>query len=144
MFQLLQALFVMVSAVSAAIAVRDTRRSRESSAREDWRLEKERRLDALADAVVGVGEAALFARSNPSDGPALAIAQLKLRRAELDALNPWIDLETIRKLSDGAPAEIDVGLVESALNDIANNVEEIRDESRKTWRDKRRELRQRW
>ena len=98
-------------------------------------------MDALADAVVGVGEAALFARDDPRHRAAFAAAQMKLRRAELDALNPWIDLEVIGPLTEQGPEDIDGTLIDQALNDIASNVEEIRDESRKTWRQKKRELR---
>jgi hypothetical protein len=54
----LEAFFVMVSALAAAAAVRDTRRSRDFESRDQSRREKERRLDALGDAGVGVGEAA--------------------------------------------------------------------------------------
>ena len=141
MLQLLQAVLVMISALAATAAVRDARGARDVEFRERWRREKERRLDALADAVVGVGEAALVWREVQGQSAAFAAAQLQLRRAVLDALNPWIDLEAIGELIDRPPAEIDNDLVEWALNEIANNVEEIRDVAAKTWRQRKRELR---
>jgi hypothetical protein len=139
--QLLQAVFVMISALAATAAVRDARGARDLELRERWRREKERRLDALADAVVGVGEAALVWREVEGQRAAFVATQLQLRRAVLDALNPWIDLGAIGELTDRPPSEIDNDLVEQALNEIANNVEEIRDEAAKTWRQKKRELR---
>jgi hypothetical protein len=140
MLQLLQAVFVMISALAATAAVRDARGARDLELRDRWRREKERRLDTLADAVVGVGEAALVWREVQGQSSAFAVAQLKLRRAVLDALNPWIDLESISELTDNPPSEIDNDLVERTLNEIANNVEQIRDEAAKTWRQKKREL----
>jgi hypothetical protein len=141
MLRLLEALFVMVSALSAAVAVRDARGARDEERRDRWRRESERHLDALADAVVGVGEAAAKWRESPEQGAELEVARLRLARARLDALNPWIDLGAISDVSELSPAEIDRDLLDRALDDIANNVERVRDEARKTWRERKRELR---
>lgn len=138
---LLEAFFVMVSALSAALAVRDSRLAREEERRDRWRRELESRLDALADAVVGVGEAAVMWSEQQGQGAAFEAAQLRLRRALLDALNPWIEIEAVDDLARNAAAAVTTALVEQALDEIANNVERIRDEARKTWREKKRELR---
>lgn len=131
----------MVSALAAATATRDSRRSRDTEWRDRWRLEKERRLDALADAVVTVGEAAIRSRGITGEAPGFSVAKMKLRRAVLDALNPWIDLEAVYELERRAPRDIDDSLIDEALNAIANNVEEVGDQAFKTRRENRRELR---
>lgn len=141
MLQALGAFFVMVSAISAALAVRDTRRNRDESQRDQWRREFETRLDALSAAIVDVGEAALKWREAPDLTADFETAQLRLARARLDALNPWIDLEAIDAVSGRSPSAIDRAILERALNDVANNVDRIRDESRKSWRERKREFR---
>src|SRR5579884_1954375 len=127
----------MVSALSATVAVRDARGAREVEGRDRWRRELEGRLDALADAVVGVGEAAVIWRERQDEGALFAVAQLRLRRALLDALNPWIEIEATQDVSDKAAAEIDDDLIERALYEIADSVEHVRDQARKTWRERK-------
>jgi hypothetical protein len=141
MLRLAEAFFVMVSAMSAAVAVRDARGAREAERRDRWRREQEGRLDALADAIVGVGAVAIGADGDDRALPELQLAQLRLRRALLDALNPWIEIEAIDVLANGPATAVDATVVEHALGEIANNVEAIRDQAGKAWRQRKRELR---
>jgi len=62
------------------------------------------------------------------------------RRAVLDALNPWVDLEAVYELERRAPSDIDDALIDEALNAIANNFEEVSDQAFKTRRQLKREL----
>lgn len=137
---LLEAAFLMVSAVSAAIAVRDTRASRDDEWRDRWRRESEARLDGLADAIVAVGIAAITWREKNGYNAEFEAAQLRLRRAVTDALNPWIELEAIFAVADEPASAVTTQLVEHALLDVANAIDRVRDEARKTWRQRRREL----
>jgi hypothetical protein len=130
----------MVSGLAAAVAVRDTRRARSDERADRWRRETEGRLQTLADAVVAVGEAAIMWREKRGQGPNFEAAQLRLRQALLDALNPWIDLDVILDLAEGSAQTVTAEVVERALSDIANAVERVRDESRKSLRQRRREL----
>jgi hypothetical protein len=141
MLRLLEAFFVMVSAVSAATAVRDTRRSRDEERNDRWRREKESKLDALADAILSVGEAAIMWREEHRVGPKFEATQLRLRRALTDALNPWIELDVIMDLAHDPPSKMTTELVEQALNDVANAVDRVAAEARKTWRERKREFR---
>jgi hypothetical protein len=138
--RLAETLFVMVSGLAAAVAVRDTRRARGEERADRWRRETEGRLQTLADAVVAVGEAAIMWREKRGQGPSLEAAQLRLRQALLDALNPWIDLDVILDLAEGSAQAVTAEVVDRALSDIANAVERVRDESRKSFRQRRREL----
>src|SRR4051794_21124004 len=79
--QALSICFAMLSAFAATATTRDMRRARDAQWRDRWRQERHRRLDALTDAVVGVGEAAIRARELPGDGAGVAVAQMRLRRA---------------------------------------------------------------
>jgi hypothetical protein len=64
----------MVSALSATIAVRDTRAARADDARDRSRREAEERLDRLADVIVAVGEAAIMRREKQGQGAEFAAA----------------------------------------------------------------------
>ena len=79
-------------------------------------------------------------REKRGEGPSFGAAQLRLRRALTDALNPWIDLDAIIDMADESPANVSNALVEAALSDVANAVERVREEAWKTHRDRKREL----
>jgi hypothetical protein len=138
--QVLSIAFAMISALAAAAATRDARRSRDAEWRDRWRQQKEQKLDALADAVVDVGAAAIRHGEAQNDSAQFAVAQMRLGRAILDALNPWINLEELHQLERGRPGEIDAGLIDAALNTIANSVDELRDQAFVTRRQRKREL----
>jgi hypothetical protein len=140
MLRLLKAAFVMVSALSAAVAVRDTRAAREEERSDRWRQESERRLDALADAIVAVGEAAIMFRGKQGQGPNLDAAQLRLRRAVTVTLNPWIEIQVIADLAGGEASLLTTEAVEKALENVANAVERVREEAGKTHRQRKREV----
>jgi hypothetical protein len=140
--RLAEAFFIMISGLSAAVAVRDTRRARSEDRADRWRREAEGRLDTLADAVVALGEAAIMWRETRGEGPNYEAAQLRLHHALIDALNPWIDVARIIDLAEASPQAVTAEFVETALSDIANSVERVRNESSKSHRQRKRELKQ--
>ena len=67
-------------------------------------------------------------------------AQLRLRRALTDALSPLIEIDAIADVSGEPASKVTTELVEEALDEVAGTVNRIRDETGKTPRQRRREL----
>ncbi|MEJ7569162.1 MAG: hypothetical protein WKF41_12955 [Gaiellaceae bacterium] len=142
MLRFFEALFVAVSAIAAAFAVHEARISRAADHAEAWRRENEDRLRALAAALVGVGEASIRWREQPGRSDDFEVAQLRLRQAFTDALNPWIEIDVIADACGEPPEAITTDLIEDALNDVNNAIDRVREEARKSHRERRRELKQ--
>jgi hypothetical protein len=136
--RLVEAFFVAVAGVSAAFTVHQTRVSRVAEQVDRWRREQEERLRQLAAALVAVGEAAIRWRAEHGQEANFEVAQLRLRQAFTDALNPWLEIDVIADASGEAPAKVTPELIEEALGDVNRAIQGVRDEARtqqeRVWR----------
>jgi hypothetical protein len=132
----------MISAVSGAIAVRDTRVTREYDARDRWRRESETRLDRLADTILEGSNMAMILRVRGGQAAEFAAAQLRLRRALTDAVNPWIEIDVVAdvRVDDRKDITENSLTMHSPMLQLPSRV---REESSKTHRQHKRELRAR-
>jgi hypothetical protein len=113
MVRLVEVVFLAVSAVSAYLSVRDTRRNRREAALDVWLQQTEGRIEAVASALLNLAAAA-----TREDEGSFCVERLRYRYALDAAMNPYMESLALIDLRDAEMRSVSVGQIDEALHEV--------------------------